>query len=107
MKRTFVQDPVTRKFVEKQYYRPVLHYVQGDVQPFISPVDGSIVNSKSGLRNHNAKNNVVNYEEFGDAHFEKKQKERDDFYQGKTGGKERLNDIVRAYNEHEEKARRR
>jgi hypothetical protein len=73
----------------------------------VSPVDGSIINSKSDLRNHNARNDVVNYQEFGDAHFERKQKERDDFYLGKTGKKERLNDVVRAFNAEEDKLRRR
>ena len=107
MKRTYVQNPVTGKFEEKRA-RPRLemHYVQDDVQPFVSPVDGSIISSKSGLRNHNARNDVVNYQEFGDAHFERKAAERAKFYDGSYDRKGRTEDIVRAVNAEEDKRRR-
>lgn len=106
MKRTYVLNPLTNKFEEK-HSRPRidLHYVQDDVPPFVSPVDGSIVNSKSGLRNHNARNDVVNYQEFGDAHFERAAKEREKFYTGDFDRKGRIEDVVRAYNIEEDKLR--
>lgn len=34
-----------------------------EFQAFRSPVDGTIISSSSGLRNHNARNNVVNIHE--------------------------------------------
>jgi hypothetical protein len=39
-------------------------YIQGDVQSFISPVDGSVITDRRQLREHNAKNGVVNFHEF-------------------------------------------
>jgi hypothetical protein len=38
-------------------------YIQGDVQSFISPVDGSIITDRKQLREHNKRNNVVNFAE--------------------------------------------
>jgi len=34
--------------------------VMGDLPDFVSPVDGSIVSGRAGLREHNLRNNVVN-----------------------------------------------
>lgn len=34
--------------------------VIGDIEPFVSVVDGSVISSRRDLRNHNARNNVVN-----------------------------------------------
>jgi len=34
--------------------------VMGDLPDFVSPVDGSVVSGRAGLREHNLRNNVVN-----------------------------------------------
>jgi hypothetical protein len=56
--------------------------VHGDIQPFVSPVDGSVISDRKQLREHNARNNVVNSAEFGTQHWDEKRKERDRFYSG-------------------------
>lgn len=35
------------------------HMVSGDLPEFVSPVDGKVYSGRAGLREHNARNNVV------------------------------------------------
>jgi hypothetical protein len=56
--------------------------IHGDITPFVSPVDGSVVSDRHQLREHNLRNNVVNSHEFGTQHWDEKRKERDRFYTG-------------------------
>lgn len=77
MRKTYVLDPVTRELVEKKHYRKIEGaYIIGDIEPIISPIDGSVIGSRSKYREHNEKHGVVPYEEFGDKWFEKKRTER-------------------------------
>ena len=77
MRKTYVLDPVTRELVEKKdFHKAHGAYIIGDIEPIISPIDGSIIGSRSKYREHNEKHGVVPYEEFGDKWFEKKAKER-------------------------------
>jgi hypothetical protein len=64
--------------------------IHGDVTPFVSPVDGSIISDRRQLREHNLRNNVVNADEFTPEHYEAKAKERANFYQGKHSRGESL-----------------
>jgi len=64
-------------------------FVQVDVAPFKSVVDGSVVTSNRTLREHNKRNNVVHESEFGTAKerenfLARKATERADVYQGTT-----------------------
>lgn len=56
---------------------------------FRSPVDGSVITGDRSLREHNARNNVVNAAEFTPEFYESKAKERADFFQGKLTKQER------------------
>jgi hypothetical protein len=38
--------------------------IHGDIKSFVSPVDGSVISDRKQLREHNKRNNVVNYAEF-------------------------------------------
>jgi hypothetical protein len=38
--------------------------LHGDIDSFVSPVDGSVISDRKQLREHNKRNNVVNYAEF-------------------------------------------
>jgi hypothetical protein len=38
--------------------------IHGDIQSFVSPVDGSVISDRHQLREHNKRNNVVNAAEF-------------------------------------------
>ncbi len=101
----------TYSYVER---RPERHstgldiHVQGDIDPFRSPVDGSVITSRRDLAAHNERNGVVNQFEFGTekeqkSFFERKAKEREDFYNstertayGKRLARERREQILDA-----------
>ena len=59
MRRTYVYDEKQKKFVEKKkrVYKPRLQ-IMGCFDPFISPVDGTIISDRSSRREHNARNEV-------------------------------------------------
>ena len=45
-RRTWVQDPDTGKLIPKAEYRrgkDYQHYVQGDIEAFVSVIDGSVI----------------------------------------------------------------
>lgn len=64
--------------------------IHGDITPFVSPVDGSVISDRKQLREHNKRNNVVNASEFSDEYYAKKRKERERVYTG-----ERTKDQIR------------
>jgi len=56
--------------------------VHGDIQPFVSPVDGSVISDMKQLREHNKRNNVVNAAEFTPEFYAEKAAERARLHQG-------------------------
>lgn len=106
MRKRYIQHPITLKLVPaEEYVRPSskLPEVQRDLKPFRSHVDGSMITSRSGLREHNRRNNVVHAEEF-DFVWKKAQKERDAYYSGKPYDVEARTDAVKfAYELSEER----
>jgi len=48
--------PLPSEAVESSQHR---HMVAGDLPEFVSPVDGKLYSGRAGLREHNARNNVV------------------------------------------------
>ena len=81
----YIQHPITFKLIPAdEYERPKErgHFVQGDVQSFVSPVDGSVITDRKQLREHNRKNDVVSADEFSPEFYARKQKERDRTYTG-------------------------
>ena len=65
------------------------HAVHGDIEAFVSPVDGSVISDRKGLREHNKRNNVVNAAEFSPEHYEKAAKERARVYTGEKTSEEK------------------
>ncbi len=57
-------------------------------EPFISPVDNSLVRNVRELRNHNARNDVVDCREYNPEYFAKAARKRRDFFDGKRSLKE-------------------
>lgn len=85
-KRTWRQDPVTHKMVEvtnEQGPAPRVH-IRGDIEAFVSPVDGTVVGGRRQLRDHNRRNDVVNSQEFSPEFYAQKAAERADHYNGTT-----------------------
>jgi hypothetical protein len=56
--------------------------IHGDIVPFVSPVDGTVISDRNQLREHNKRNNVVSSSEFSQEFLDKKKKERDRLYTG-------------------------
>lgn len=56
--------------------------VHGDIESFVSPIDGSVISDRKQLREHNKRHGVVNSAEFNPEYLEKKKKEREDLHQG-------------------------
>ena len=68
-----------------------------DIEPFVSPVDGTHISSRSRLREHNERNNVVNFHEF-DGVWEEKAAERRAIAENthKPTKEARLKDVIAA-----------
>ena len=100
--RQVINEDGSSTFVEIGAGRPAnhTHAVQGDLEPFVSPVDGSVISDRKQLREHNKRNNVVNTAEFSDEFLAKKRKERERLYSGERTPDEirrnrmEINDII-------------
>jgi hypothetical protein len=74
--------------------------IHGDIQSFVSPVDGSVISDRKQLREHNRKHGVVNTAEFSQDFLDKKKAERDRFYTGEKTSEEKrargmeINEII-------------
>jgi hypothetical protein len=97
MRRRYRQDPLTGELIEISRSGASVaetgspgHIIKGSFDPYVSPIDGSIIRTQRDLDNHNKKHNVVLQAEFGDGYFEKKAQERVNFFQAKVGRKEQL-----------------
>ncbi len=89
----FIQDPKTNQLVPaEEYYAPrqQTHAVHDDLQPFISPVDGSVIGSQRQLRSHNDRHGVVSQAEYGGTHNEDAMRKRHDHFQGKHSKADKL-----------------
>lgn len=103
----WIQDPDTGKLIPAHEYTKPRHRVRGpgissfqilpDVEPFVSPIDGTVISSRSKLRQHNERHGVVNFHEF-DGVWEEKAAERRAFMDGtdKKAKADRIEDIKRA-----------
>tara|TARA_R110000803_G_C11989465_1_gene321778 strand:+ start:1020 stop:1352 length:333 start_codon:yes stop_codon:yes gene_type:complete len=85
---TFVQDPETHELIPKEEYHAHLAekgraaYIRDDLSPFVSPIDGSVISSRTHLREHNRKHSVTDPRDYGPNWFERKAKERAVEYAG-------------------------
>lgn len=84
------------------------HYVRGDIEPFVSPIDGTVINSRVQREDHCARHGVVPAEEYSQAFYDRKAKEREDSMNGRMSRKEQhelrcsINEII---NYHEARAK--
>ena len=89
------QDSKTGKLIPIEEWNEGVHgrngtsaAVHGDIQSFVSPVDGSVISDRRQLREHNKRNNVTSAEDFSPEYYNREKQKREDFYQGKTSRKE-------------------
>lgn len=66
MRRKYVYDPETKEMVEVETRdtRKVSHFIQMDIAPFKSPIDGKYIGSRSQLREHMLKHDVVDRRDY-------------------------------------------
>lgn len=64
--------------------------IHGDIQAFVSPVDGSVISDRKQLREHNERHGVVNAAEFSPEFVAQKQKERERLFKGEHTPQEKL-----------------
>ena len=46
------------------------------IEPFVSPIDGRVIDDRTRLREHNKEHGVTNIRDYGDKYFDRKTKER-------------------------------
>jgi hypothetical protein len=79
MRKSWIQ--VDGKFIPKEEYHgnnvrgPNMH-VMPDIEPFVSPIDGSVISSRPHLKAHNKKHGVTNTADYSPQFLEKRAKER-------------------------------
>ncbi len=56
--------------------------IHGPLEPFVSPIDGSVISGRKAYRDHLKKHGVVPSAEFSQEWYEKKAKEREKLYTG-------------------------
>lgn len=73
-----------------------------DIEPFISPVDGTVVTGRAALREHNRRHGVTNIADFK-GQWEREARERATFFKGdaKYDQKRRIEHLKRAFEIHE------
>ena len=66
------------------------HAVHGPIEPFVSPIDGSVISDRKQYRDHCKKHNVVPAAEFSDEFYARKKAERERHYTGNPTKEESL-----------------
>lgn len=73
--------------------------VHGDIQPFVSPVDGTLITDRKQLREHNKRNNVVSASEFDDSHYKRRAEEKQRLLNGEHTREEKFARKQELYNQ--------
>lgn len=84
MRRKYVFDPASGEMVEVTRTDPKnrQHFIQPDIQEFVSPVDGTVIKSRQHLRRYMKANNLAHHDDFKDG-LEKRLQERRKFLAGR------------------------
>jgi hypothetical protein len=67
MSKSWIQHPITLELVPRdEYVRPkeYRHAIHGLIEPFISPIDKTMISDRKHLAEHNKKHNVTNSADF-------------------------------------------
>lgn len=100
MARRFIQHPITLELIPRdEYVRPkeVSHYVMGDLQTFVSPLDGSVISDRKKYRDHMAKHGVVPAQDFTPEYLAKRRASYEGEITSKAASKERKTAIYESW----------
>jgi hypothetical protein len=87
------QDKVTGKLIpidETAVRRDAGVAIHGPIEPFVSPIDGSVISDRRQLAEHNKRHGVVQAQEFNPEFLERKRAERESLYKGEHTKAEKL-----------------
>jgi hypothetical protein len=90
---SWIQHPITGKLIPRdEYVRPkqIGHAIHGDIESFVSPIDGTVISDRKQYDEHCRKHNVVNAAEFTPEYYQRKAKERAAEYEGNRSTAERF-----------------
>ena len=100
----WIQNPLPPyQLIERELYeRPkeVGHFLQGDIDSFVSPIDGSVISDRRKYREHCQRHNVVNAAEFSPEYYARKAKERQEALYSKEERrktKQMMNELFNRY----------
>ena len=74
--------------------------IHGPIEPFRSPIDGTVISGRKQYREHCEKHGVVPAAEFSNEYYERKAKERERFFTGEQTRedsfrrKQEINEII-------------
>lgn len=84
----FIQCPKTHKLIPaNEYHRDEGQkgpLICADIEPVLSPIDGSVITTREQLRQHNKRHGVTDSRDYSASWFEKKKNERDRVLRGDT-----------------------
>ena len=94
---------MTGKLIPKEEYvrEEGVHFIQGDIEPFTSPIDGRIISDRSHLRDHNRRHGVTDSRDYSHEFLLKRSNDRIARMTGQTkeARRERVELIKRAIHE--------
>lgn len=98
----WIQHPITHELIPAdEYVRPDTNapYIHGPLEPFVSPVDRSVIGDRKHLREHNKRHEVTDFRDYGTEYFERKAKERERNLAGDSykAREERKRDLLRTF----------
>ena len=103
---SWIQDPITGKLVPKhEYIAPDNRtaFIQGDIESFVSPIDGTVIDDRRKLREHNRRHSVTDSRDYSPEYYARKKSERDAQLTGNTREQrqERIEALSHAIDTHE------
>lgn len=97
LNKRYVYDPTTQEMVEIAHQpRSSSHIIMGDLPDFVSPVDGSVVHGRAGLREHDRRNGTTNIADYKET-WAKNMEKRAAFAQGALPDPKRTEAVKNAF----------
>ena len=99
-RKSYVQCPVTHKLIPKEEYyaqKETSVYIQGDIEPFVSPITKEVITDRGQLRRHMKEHGVTDSRDYSPEFMKKRRQERENQMTGnnETARKERRELIAR------------
>lgn len=97
----WIQCPQTGKLIPKnEYVHPDNRapFIHGDIASFRSPIDGSLIDDRGKLREHNLRHGVTDSRDYSAEYYKRKKQENNEEIMGTTAKakRERIAEIQRS-----------